>query len=279
MKRFTETTKWEDPWFRKLKPKYKAFFLFVCDRCDNAGVWVVDMDLAIQYIGEKLEESDCLKVMGGRVVDMGRGRWLIPQFIDFQYGALSLNCHPHKRIMEAMSRHGLKVEGGRTTLVTTLVTTLPTTPVEEDKEEEEDKDKEEDSLPLGDVPPPPPYDPANEVAAMAVDVLTFLNKETGQSFRIIETHLESIRARIKEVHGDVEGIKQMIRRRWEEARGTESEKYMNPTTLFRPGNFATWYDQRNIAVYRGKPDHRADKAAREFPENIQAKQIPIIVAK
>lgn len=44
MKRFTETAKWDDPWFRALKGVEKLVFLYVTDRCNNAGFWEVDED-------------------------------------------------------------------------------------------------------------------------------------------------------------------------------------------------------------------------------------------
>ncbi len=44
MKRFTETCKWDDPWFRALKGVEKLVFLYVIDRCNNAGFWEVDED-------------------------------------------------------------------------------------------------------------------------------------------------------------------------------------------------------------------------------------------
>lgn len=141
MKRFCETTKWDDPWFRRLKPRYKSFIQFLWDRCDHTGVWVVDIELATTYVGEKIDPEEALKYFDGRVVDMGNGKWLIPQFISFQYGTLSPQCHPHRKILESLNRHGLKIgENGRTTLSSTLNTTLPSRV--QDKDKEEDKEKE-----------------------------------------------------------------------------------------------------------------------------------------
>lgn len=37
MKRFSETEKWDDPWFQDLQPPAKLLFLFIIDRCNNAG--------------------------------------------------------------------------------------------------------------------------------------------------------------------------------------------------------------------------------------------------
>lgn len=42
MKRFTDTCKWDDPWFRELRGAWKLVFLYVIDRCNNAGFWEVD---------------------------------------------------------------------------------------------------------------------------------------------------------------------------------------------------------------------------------------------
>lgn len=44
MKRFTETSKWDDPWFRGTAGIHKLVFLYVLDRCDNAGFWEVDLE-------------------------------------------------------------------------------------------------------------------------------------------------------------------------------------------------------------------------------------------
>lgn len=109
MKRFTETTKWNDPWFRKLTPKMKTFWAYICDVCDPAGVWVVDFELATFFIGETVSEPEALESLKGRVVDLKNGKWVIAQFIQFQYGKLSKDCRPHDRVFEALSKHKLKI--------------------------------------------------------------------------------------------------------------------------------------------------------------------------
>jgi len=42
MIRFAETNKWDDPWFRSLSGAHKLIFLYVIDRCNNAGFWELD---------------------------------------------------------------------------------------------------------------------------------------------------------------------------------------------------------------------------------------------
>lgn len=147
MKRFTETTKWDDPWFRKMKPRFKALFEFLNDRCDYAGVWVVDMEIAIAYVGEKIDQKEAIEVFEGRVVDIGNGKWLLPGFISSQYGTLSEKCAPHKRVFEAIRRHSIVVGGdGITRLEDSLSatpSTLPDRVLDTLKEEDKEEDKEE----------------------------------------------------------------------------------------------------------------------------------------
>lgn len=50
--RFSETDKWhKDSWFRKLKPNCKLLFCWLCDSCDIAGFWEVDIELAAYETG------------------------------------------------------------------------------------------------------------------------------------------------------------------------------------------------------------------------------------
>lgn len=49
-KRFTETDKWRDPWFRKLTPLQKCLFGYLCDNCNNAGFIEIDVEGWSLYI-------------------------------------------------------------------------------------------------------------------------------------------------------------------------------------------------------------------------------------
>jgi hypothetical protein len=55
-KRFTDTSKWRDKWFRGLNPSEKVLFLYLVDNCDNAGFIEIDYELWAFQIG--VEESD-----------------------------------------------------------------------------------------------------------------------------------------------------------------------------------------------------------------------------
>lgn len=106
MKRFTETTKWDDPWFRKLTPKLKCLWLFLCDRCDSAGVIEVDYELAGVHIGTKINEQDVAD-LGPRIEKLECGKWWIVRFVAFQYGKLSEDCKAHGPVLSSLESYGL----------------------------------------------------------------------------------------------------------------------------------------------------------------------------
>ena len=105
-KRFTENTKWEDTWFRKLPPKAKLFWFFILDKCDVAGFWEEDWELATFYIGEQVDES-ILEVFEGRIEKInGKKLWIV-KFIEFQYGNLNSKVNLHKKIIGTLKQYGL----------------------------------------------------------------------------------------------------------------------------------------------------------------------------
>lgn len=106
MKRFTETAKWEDPWFRRLPLEAKLLWQWMCDKCDHAGVIEVDIDLAGFQIGVPISPST-MDHFADRIQLMHGGKHLIKKFVRFQYGKLSRSCKPHAPVFAALERHGL----------------------------------------------------------------------------------------------------------------------------------------------------------------------------
>lgn len=105
-KRFTASDKWEDPWFRKLPLKAKLFWLFLLDRCDIAGVWKSDYELASFSIGEMIDKS-ILAEFQGRVEPVNGDKLWIVRFVEFQYGVLKEEVKLHKSVMNILDKHGL----------------------------------------------------------------------------------------------------------------------------------------------------------------------------
>jgi hypothetical protein len=107
MKRFTDTEKWRDPWFRRLAPKHKLFWDYICTNCDNAGVWCIDWELAEFLTGVRFCPKETLAAMDNRVVDIGQGRWWVPKFIAFQFGCLSPVSRVHQSVLTLIKKHGI----------------------------------------------------------------------------------------------------------------------------------------------------------------------------
>lgn len=107
MKRFTETGKWSDAWFRKLTPRLKLLWQYICDTCDAAGVFVFDPEHASFHIGETYDNEDVF-LLGHRLRRLEGDKVLIVNFIPFQYGELSVECRPHKVVFDAIRKHKLE---------------------------------------------------------------------------------------------------------------------------------------------------------------------------
>jgi len=144
VKRFTETGKWEDPWFMDLPGKYKLFWQYICDRCDCAGVWDTNMRLAVTQIGEPLELTEILRVFEKRIFQLGNGKLWIQGFIKFQYGAqLNLTNTAHVGVLRRLE-------------INQISTPLPIAPAKglqrgfkAPKDKDKDKDKDKKGVPKG----------------------------------------------------------------------------------------------------------------------------------
>lgn len=133
-KRFTETGKWMDPWYRELDPVFKLAWQYVCDHCDHAGVLHLDRPLAEFQIGTKVDWDEFLEVAGGRIEALDSGKWWITGFIGFQYGYLKPDCNAHKPAFQSLEKHGLQSR--------VLEGYLKGTQRDQDKDKDKDKDKD-----------------------------------------------------------------------------------------------------------------------------------------
>lgn len=142
VKRFTETQKWADPWFMDLPAKWKLFWVYLLDNCDNAGVWTPNMRLAAVQIGENFEAAEALRVFAERIEVLPNGKWHVTKFVEFQFGELSDSCKPHKSIKNLMEKHGL---AGSSKGYPYPLDTLQEKEKEKEQEQEQDKDQDKDA--------------------------------------------------------------------------------------------------------------------------------------
>jgi hypothetical protein len=106
-KRFTETNKWDDPWFASLPFKAKLAWDYVLSKCDNAGVWSPNLALADFQIGTKIDWDEFKRALDYRLKIVRGNKWWIPSFIKFQYGRLSPDARVHQSILRILDAHGL----------------------------------------------------------------------------------------------------------------------------------------------------------------------------
>jgi hypothetical protein len=106
-KRFTETGKWSDSWFRKLSPAHKLGWQYLTDTCDAAGVIELDRELAEFMIGCEVDWDALIASSEGRIERLSNSRLWLTKFVGFQYGTLSDSCPPHKAAIQCLRKHGL----------------------------------------------------------------------------------------------------------------------------------------------------------------------------
>ena len=133
MKRFIETNRWRDPWFRRLTVTAKHLWQWLLDHCDNAGVIDLDIEAASFDIGQPVDEKH-LGEISSRLKTLPNGKLWIAKFVAFQYGELSNACRPHVQVIRLLDSHGLDY-----TLLEGYAKGIDTL---QDKDKDKDKDKE-----------------------------------------------------------------------------------------------------------------------------------------
>ncbi len=83
----------------------------------------------------------------------------------------------------------------------------------------------------------------------AAEILDFLNAMSERSYRPVKANIEKIEARLKE-GASIDDIKQVIRRKCQEWKGTKWEQYLRPDTLFNATKFNQYLGQLNAPVQK-----------------------------
>ena len=82
-KRYTNTDKWEEKWFRLLDPAEKVAWFYIVDNCNDVGVWDVDYDLGNFLIGQAINWDVFLKKVSDKVCEISNDKWRIKGFRDY----------------------------------------------------------------------------------------------------------------------------------------------------------------------------------------------------
>lgn len=106
-KRFTDSEKWKKVWFTDLSPEHKCLWSYMLDTCSTAGVWEPNWKVASANIGVKLDPDKARAALGKQICVLECGKWLIVDFITFQYGRLNPNNPAHKGAIEELRKYGV----------------------------------------------------------------------------------------------------------------------------------------------------------------------------
>jgi len=124
--RFTDTEKWKKAWFRKLPPIYKLFWDYLCDMCDHAGMWDVDLERAEFEIGGKIAIDDINKYFGDQIRVIKEDKWFFEPFIPFQYKHEIEDLNPesnvHLGVIKVLKRYNLYLNGSGKSLTNPCLT-------------------------------------------------------------------------------------------------------------------------------------------------------------
>lgn len=105
-KRFTDTGKWKKESFGNLPPRMKLVWIYLCDNCDHAGIWDVNMRLLEFQVGERVTLEEITEIFGEKVILLSKTKLFIPSFVEFQYGILNAENRAHKSVIDKLTKEG-----------------------------------------------------------------------------------------------------------------------------------------------------------------------------
>jgi hypothetical protein len=139
-KRFTDTEKWKKGNFADLSLKMKLAWVYICDNCDHAGLWEVNLKLMSFQVGEEITLNELLNVFKGKIELVDDSKIFIQSFIGFQYGKLNPDSKVHKSVIEKLEKLQ-RVSGECSKGIHTLMV------MDKDKAIDKAKEKETEELP------------------------------------------------------------------------------------------------------------------------------------
>lgn len=105
-KRFTDSEKFRDSWYRKLKPVHKCMWEFMINECSHAGILELDYDSMSFHIGVKVTEEDLL-LFESRITFIDEDKIFIASFLRFQQKELNINNPAHKNIIKELEKYDI----------------------------------------------------------------------------------------------------------------------------------------------------------------------------
>lgn len=107
-KRFIDSELFKKDFMRGIKPSYKLLWIYLCCDCTPAGIWQCEFDIAQLRLQQKVNWDEARKVFGERIIELdGGAKWFLPDFIEFQYGQLSIKNTAHINTIKILNKYEL----------------------------------------------------------------------------------------------------------------------------------------------------------------------------
>lgn len=106
-KRFTDTEKFSDVWYRKLSLLQKVIWEYLLAECNHAGILEnFDLEMMSFKIGAEITKND-LDVFSDRIIFLKNDVLFIPKFIKFQYGELNPQSKVHASVLKELKKYSI----------------------------------------------------------------------------------------------------------------------------------------------------------------------------
>lgn len=106
-KRFTDSDKWDDPWFLDLPNGHKLLWIFILDKCNHAGIFKVSKRSIDFHLETETDLEEIKKVFKKRIHIINEQKWFITKFIEYQYGELQKNNRVHNSVIQLLKKEGV----------------------------------------------------------------------------------------------------------------------------------------------------------------------------
>lgn len=106
-KRFADTAKHKDPWWKSLPTNHKILFDFMCLDCDCAGFWKVNFDTFELLYKIKMTQDD-MGVFGKKVIRIDEETYFMTSFIKVQYTKLNFNNNAHRGVLNLLNYYNIE---------------------------------------------------------------------------------------------------------------------------------------------------------------------------
>lgn len=147
-KRFTDTEKWNRPWYRKLGSNGRDLWNYLHENCDHAGLFDIDCEKISFILGFHVTRELISSTLRGKCLAIGNDRIFLFAFIEFQYGKLSETSKPHIAVIKKLKAENIWEEylKGMDNLPKGLAKGIGNSPKGMDTLKDKEQDKDQDQV-------------------------------------------------------------------------------------------------------------------------------------